>query len=51
MKKELKRVSLSKETIIRLDNLDLTRGVRGGEAWSEQSVCPTVTPSDCKPCS
>ena len=59
MKKALKKVSLAKETILRLTPMDLGRGVRGGatlvaclpsEGWSEQSVCPTTTPSDCKPC-
>ena len=63
MKKSLKKVSLAKETILRLTPMDLSRGVRGGnsipcttsancppEGWSEQSVCYTTTPSDCKPC-
>jgi hypothetical protein len=60
MKKGLKKVSLSKETILRLTPNDLGRRVQGGtgatlltcapEGWSEQSVCPTTTPSDCKPC-
>ncbi|HEV2856524.1 MAG TPA: class I lanthipeptide [Thermoanaerobaculia bacterium] len=63
MKKELrlKKISLSKETITRLTPNDLGRRVQGGtaastlptcppEGWSEQSVCPTTTPSDCRPC-
>lgn len=58
MKKELKKVSLSKETILRLTPMELSRGVRGGvttvlclpEGWSDQSVCPTTTPSNCRPC-
>lgn len=63
MKKTFKKVSLSKETILRLTPMDLSRGVRGGtsvtcatsvtcppEGWSDQSVCYTTTPSDCRPC-
>lgn len=59
MKKKLKKVSLSKETLTRLTPNDLSRRVHGGtatqltcppEGWSDQSVCPTTTPSDCRPC-
>lgn len=50
MKKELKKVSLAKETILRLTPMDLSHA-RGAEGWSEQSVCPTTTPTNCKPCS
>lgn len=63
MKKTLKKasLSLSKETILRMTPLDLSRGVRGGantltdcmptEGWSDGSVCPTTTPTNCRPCS
>ena len=61
MRKELKKVSLSKETILRLTPMDLSRGILGGTnvttsvtclpgGWSDDSVCPTTTPSNCKPC-
>lgn len=48
MKKELKKasLSLSKETILRMD----LSHVRGGEGWSDGSVCPTTTPTNCRPC-
>jgi hypothetical protein len=49
MKKELKKVSLFKETILRLTPMDLSH-IRG-KGWSDNSVCPTTTPTDCKPCS
>ena len=64
MKKALKKapLSLSKETILRMTPLDLSRAVRGGstdtclptvpsEGWSDGSVCPTTTPTNCRPCS
>jgi hypothetical protein len=56
-------LSLSKETILRMTPMDLSRAVRGGavtdtclpygpsEGWSDGSVCPTTTPTNCKPCS
>ena len=53
-------LSLSKETILRMTPQDLSRAVRGGtdtladcmpsEGWSDASVCPTTTPTNCKPC-
>jgi hypothetical protein len=50
-KKEMKKLTLSKETLFQLSGMDL-RNVAGGSGggWSDNSVCPTTTPSDCKPC-
>jgi hypothetical protein len=58
MHKKLKKIALSKETLIRLTPDDLSRRVHGGtatlltcpEGWSDASVCPTTTPTDCRPC-
>jgi len=47
-KHEPKKLSLSRETLVRLTHPELGRV--GGGAWSDDSVCPTTTPSDCKPC-
>ncbi|HKH49821.1 MAG TPA: class I lanthipeptide [Thermoanaerobaculia bacterium] len=47
-KHEVKKLSLSRETLVRLSNPDL--GKIAGAAWSENSVCPTTEPSECKPC-
>jgi hypothetical protein len=47
--KNRRKLSLSKETIVQLSGADLRR-VAAGEAWSDASVCPTVTPSDCRSC-
>ena len=46
-----KKLKLSKETLFQLSGMDL-RHVAGGSGggWSDNSVCPTTTPSDCKPC-
>jgi hypothetical protein len=43
-KKDMKKLSVSKETISQLSTLDL-RGVDGGSGggWSDNSVCPTTT--------
>ncbi len=59
MRKETRRAPLylAKETLVHLTHRELGLGVRGGtlttlpgEGWSDQSVCPTTTPSNCKPC-
>jgi len=47
-KNDVKKLSLSRETLVCLSNPDL--GKIAGAAWSENSVCPTTAPSDCKPC-
>jgi hypothetical protein len=47
--KNRRKLSLSKETIVQLSGTDLRR-VAAGEAWSEASVCPSVTPSACRTC-
>ena len=43
-----KKLSLSTETLVRLSGLEL--GKVEGAGWSDDSVCPTTTPSNCKPC-
>lgn len=43
-----KKLSLSTETLIHLNVPEL--GKVAGAAWSDDSVCPTVSPSNCKPC-
>lgn len=49
MKKSLvKKLSLSKETLGRLDDPELGRAAAGG--WSDDSVCPTTTPSENRSC-
>ena len=47
-KNDVKKLSLSRETLVCLSNPDL--GKIAGAAWSEESVCPTTAPSDCRPC-
>lgn len=47
-KNDAKKLSLSRETLVRLTNPDL--GKVAGAAWSEESICPTTAPSDHKPC-
>lgn len=47
----IKKLEIAKETLRRLDNEDLLEAAGGsGGGWSDNSVCPTTTPSDCKPC-
>ncbi len=43
-----KKLALATETLVRLTSPDLVRV--GGGAWSDESVCPTTAPSDCRPC-
>ncbi len=53
MKKAMmvKKLDLAKETLRRLDNEDLLHADGGsGGGWSDNSVCPTTTPSDRRPC-
>lgn len=50
-KKEVKKLILSKETLFHLNGMDLRNAVGGsGGGWSDNSVCPSAAPSDCKPC-
>ena len=49
MKKNFaKKLSLSKETLVRLDDPELGRA--GGGGWSDDSICPTTTPSENRSC-
>ena len=47
-KETLKKLALSKETVLQLTHRELRSAAGGG--WSDDSVCPTSTPSDCKRC-
>ena len=49
-KKVLKKLSLSKETLVQLNGEDLQLPAGGSGGWSDGSVCPSVTPSACRPC-
>jgi len=42
----IKKLEIAKETLRRLDNKDLLEAAGGGGGWSDNSVCPTTTPSD-----
>ena len=47
----VKKLEIAKETLRRLDNKEIREAAGGsGGGWSDNSVCPTTTPSDCKPC-
>ena len=49
MKKNFaKKLSLSKETLVRLD--DPAMGRVAGAGWSDDSICPTTTPSENRSC-
>lgn len=48
MKKEVKKLSLSRETLVQLNGHDLEKAL--GRGWSDESVCPTTAPSDRRPC-
>jgi hypothetical protein len=41
----IKKLEIAKETLRRLDNKELLQAAVGG-AWSDDSVCPTVNPSN-----
>ena len=42
----IKKLEIAKETLRRLDNKDLREADGGsGGGWSDNSVCPTTTPS------
>ena len=47
MKKTMtvKKLEIAKETLRRLDNKELLQAA--GQAWSDDSVCPTVTSNRC----
>jgi hypothetical protein len=50
-KKDMKKLALSKETLLQLNGRDLQLPAGGsGGGWSDQSVCPSTTPSDCRAC-
>jgi hypothetical protein len=47
----IKKLAISKETLRRLGNEDLLQADGGsGGGWSDNSVCPTTTPSDRRIC-
>ncbi|HEX9940435.1 MAG TPA: class I lanthipeptide [Thermoanaerobaculia bacterium] len=43
-KKDVKKLTLSRETLVGLDAQDLKKA--GGGAWSDESICPTTAPSE-----
>jgi hypothetical protein len=45
----LKKLTLSREVVLQLSAPDL-RHAAGRGGWSDDSICPTTTPSDCKRC-
>ena len=49
MRKNRRKLHLSKTTIVQLTGPEL-RGAVTGDGWSDQSLCPTTTPTDCKRC-
>lgn len=49
MKKSVsKKLFLSKETLVRLNGPELGQAAGGG--WSDDSICPTTTPSENRSC-
>ena len=47
-KTNAKKLALSKETLLRLNDTELVRAAGG--AWSDDSVCPTTGPSEGRFC-
>jgi hypothetical protein len=47
-KNNAKKLTLSKETLRRLNETELLRAAGG--AWSDESVCPTTSPSEKRFC-
>lgn len=47
-KNNAKKLALSRETLVRLDDPKL--GIAEGGAWSENSICPTTGPSEGRFC-
>jgi hypothetical protein len=43
--KIVKKLEIAKETLRNLDNKELLQAA--GQAWSDDSVCPTVTSNRC----
>lgn len=43
-KNDSKKLSLSRETLVRLSNPEL--GKAAGAGWSDESICPTTVPSE-----
>jgi hypothetical protein len=41
-----KKLTLAKETLRQLNEPELRHAA--GRGWSDDSVCPTTTPSDCR---
>lgn len=48
MKKSSKKLYLSKETLVHLNGPELGQAAGGG--WSDDSICPTTTPSENRSC-
>ena len=50
MNKNRRKLSLARETVLQLSGADLGRVAAGTEGWSDMSVCPTASPTDCRKC-
>lgn len=52
MKKEPRKLAVSRETLARLTEREMERAAAGsGGGWSDQSVCPSAVISECRTCS
>jgi hypothetical protein len=49
MKKQSKKLWLSRETVVQLTEKEILRAV-AGSGWSDQSVCPSAILSECRSC-
>jgi hypothetical protein len=50
MKKDTRKLTLSRETLAQLNGLELGAAVGGSGGWSDQSVCPSAEVSKCRSC-
>ena len=51
MKKDARKLTLSRETLIQLNGPELGTVIGGsGGGWSDQSVCPSAEISKCRSC-
>lgn len=48
-KKDSRKLKLSKETLLQLSGQDLQQAAGASGGWSDGSICPSVTPSACRP--
>jgi hypothetical protein len=51
VKKDIRKLTLSRETLIQLNGPELGPVAGGsGGGWSDQSVCPSAEVSNCRSC-